>query len=454
MALNRIQRGVMESLKVELPKNSESRNAFVQRLIRERSGFLREYLVTTPAKGYVLGISGGVDSFVASMLAKESGNPIHLYSLPYGAQKDMRDVLDCVEIIGPDSFEVSDIQAAVDAELADADPSQQGYHKMKGNVMARIRMVRQYRFAEAVNCLVLGTDHATEAITGFYTKYGDGAADLTPLSGLTKDTIYEMAKFFHAPDAIIQKAPTAGLWENQTDEDELGLRYSDICAYLQGRAIDPPAAAKLEKIYQATEHKRHLPAEAGDLWWRLPGASLLAIDCQYDFIEGSLACQRAHHAVENIAGFLHKHPGLPVFYTLDWHPASHCSFAGNGGTWPVHCVQDTRGASLAPLFHTLEKGLSPDRNNCFYKGTDAGTEEYSAFHSVNKEGRRLADCLKSTVIVCGIATEFCVRETILHLLEAGKQVLLLENCLGFVNLEAHQKNLEELEGMGVRLFTA
>jgi NAD+ synthase len=102
----------------------------------------------------------------------------------------------------------------------------------------------------------VGTDHASEAITGFFTKYGDGAVDITPLSTLNKRQVRALAKELGVPQSILDKAPTAGLWEGQTDEKELGITYDDNSDYLEGKSIDAAAAAKLEKQYAKTEHKR------------------------------------------------------------------------------------------------------------------------------------------------------------------------------------------------------
>jgi NAD+ synthase len=126
----------------------------------------------------------------------------------------------------------------------------------KGNIKARTRMVMQYALAFELNLLVVGTDHASEAITGFFTKYGDGAVDITPLSSLNKRQVRSLAAALGVPQSVLQKAPTAGLWEGQTDEDELGIKYNDNSDYLEGKQIDPATQEKLEKQYLKTEHKR------------------------------------------------------------------------------------------------------------------------------------------------------------------------------------------------------
>jgi NAD+ synthase len=117
-------------------------------------------------------------------------------------------------------------------------------------------MVMQYALAFDLNLLVVGTDHASEAITGFFTKWGDGAVDITPLSSLNKRQVRQLAGRLGVPQSVLDKAPTAGLWEGQTDEGELGITYDDNSAYLEGKQIDDAAREKLEKQYLKTEHKR------------------------------------------------------------------------------------------------------------------------------------------------------------------------------------------------------
>lgn len=265
------QYDIMRTLNVKVQSVCENRNDFINNIIQERTEFLKEYLKKTGLDGFVLGISGGVDSFVASMLARKAGVLISI-SLPYGDQKDIDDVISAVEIIDPDNFIQHNIKAAVDAQVISLLSS--GYipgeklKLIKGNIMARERMSVQYSYASIYNYLVIGTDHATEAVVGFYTKYGDGACDIAPLAGLTKDIIYDMAKVMNAPKNILEKAPSAGLWDNQTDEDELGLKYSDIIDYLQGRSIQSDVKAKIESYYKKTEHKRQLPVTINDTWWK------------------------------------------------------------------------------------------------------------------------------------------------------------------------------------------
>lgn len=247
-----------------------------------RVGFLADYLRATGAKGFVLGISGGQDSTLAGRLAQlavervraEGGEAKFLaVRLPYRVQHDADDAEAALAFIAPDSsVEVNiqngvdgveeDIEFAVTSDISDFN---------RGNIKARVRMVTQYALAGHDGLLVIGTDHAAEAVTGFYTKFGDGAADILPLSGLSKRQGRSLLQFLDAPDRLAFKVPTADLLDGQpgrADEDELGLTYEQIDDFLEGREVDPDVAGRIEARYLATQHKRHLPVTPDDTWWR------------------------------------------------------------------------------------------------------------------------------------------------------------------------------------------
>ncbi|MGE5299200.1 MAG: ammonia-dependent NAD(+) synthetase [Acidobacteriota bacterium] len=239
----------------------------------KRSQFLADYLAGTALNGYVLGISGGQDSLLAGLMAQRAANickaegreaAFHALLLPYGEQKDRDDALLAVETIEPDYVYDLNIKPGVDAfaesfavamgeELSDFD---------KGNAKARERMIAHYALAGAKGLLVLGTDHAAEAVTGFYTKYGDGGADVLPLAGLTKGQGKQMLQALQVPEIFTTKAPTADLLDGtpgQADETELGIPYDMLDDYLEGKEIDPATAEAIERRYAATQHKREMP---------------------------------------------------------------------------------------------------------------------------------------------------------------------------------------------------
>jgi NAD+ synthase len=250
--------------------------------VQRRVGFLTDYLTATGASGFVLGISGGQDSSLAGRLCQlavdrlaASGVQAHFIAvrLPYAVQADEDDAQLALSFIQPSDAVVFDIKRAVDGFQAEFDERIDApmLDFTKGNVKARARMIAQYAIAGQNRLLVVGTDHAAEAITGFFTKFGDGGADILPLSGLSKRQGRAMLEHLGAPERLYLKAPTADLLDEnpgQTDEANLGLSYSDIDDYLEGREVSDPVADALESRYLATEHKRAAPVTPFDGWWR------------------------------------------------------------------------------------------------------------------------------------------------------------------------------------------
>ncbi|MTH54652.1 ammonia-dependent NAD(+) synthetase [Bacillus mangrovi] len=252
------------------------------REIRKRVEFLKEYLKKTGAKGYVLGISLGQDSTLAGKLnqmaveeLREEGYDAQFLAvrLPYNVQKDEHDAKLVFDFINPDRTVTFNIASAVDGFTdtynGSDDERLADYHK--GNVKARMRMIAQYAYGGQHGLLVTGTDHAAEAVTGFFTKYGDGGADVLPLTGLTKRQGKALLKELGCPESLYMKAPTADLLDDkpqQADETELGITYDELDDYLEGKEVSNDAAEKIEKRYKLTEHKRQLPATMFDGWWK------------------------------------------------------------------------------------------------------------------------------------------------------------------------------------------
>lgn len=252
--------------------------------VTNRVQFICDFLQTTKMKTLVLGISGGQDSSLAGRLSQlaveklreETGDNEYQFiavRLPYGEQADESDAMFAInDFIKPDKIMRVNIKAATDAMVASLNEAGTPISDFnKGNIKARERMIVQYAIGGENKGAVVGTDHAAEAVTGFYTKFGDGGADITPLSGLDKRQGKALLQFLGAPAKLYAKTPTADLEEDKPmrpDEEALGVRYDEIDDYLEGREVSPAAAEKIESWYRRTQHKRHLPIAPYDTWWK------------------------------------------------------------------------------------------------------------------------------------------------------------------------------------------
>ncbi|MGT2934061.1 ammonia-dependent NAD(+) synthetase [Streptococcus catagoni] len=255
-----------------------------QEEIRKSIDFLKAYLLKHPfLKTYVLGISGGQDSSLAGRLAqlaieelrRETNDQSYQFlaiRLPYGIQADEDDAQKALDFIKADRVLTINIKEAVDSQvsaLKEAGLEISDFNK--GNIKARQRMVSQYAVAGQMNGAVIGTDHAAENVTAFFTKFGDGGADILPLYRLNKRQGKALLKALDADPALYEKIPTADLEENKpglADELALGLSYEEIDDYLEGKKISEQAQAKLESWWYKGEHKRHLPITLFDDFWK------------------------------------------------------------------------------------------------------------------------------------------------------------------------------------------
>ncbi|UUM57753.1 ammonia-dependent NAD(+) synthetase [Streptococcus suis] len=255
-----------------------------QEEIRTSIQFLKDYLKKHPfLKTYVLGISGGQDSTLAGRLAQltmeemraETGDEDYQFiaiRLPYGVQADESDAQAALAFIQPDVSLTINIKDATDA-IADAVKAtglpMSDFNK--GNAKARMRMIAQYAVAGERKGAVIGTDHAAENITGFFTKHGDGGADILPLFRLNKRQGKQLLAALGSDRKLYDKIPTADLEENKpglADEVALGVTYDQIDDYLEGKTIDAQAQEIIEGWWKKTEHKRHLPITVFDDFWK------------------------------------------------------------------------------------------------------------------------------------------------------------------------------------------
>lgn len=247
--------------------------------INRRVNFIKSQLVNSGLTNLVLGISGGVDSTTCGKLAQlavnelnnETNKSYHFVAvrLPYETQADEDEAQLAINFIKPSYCLTANVQPGAEGihqEITSAldsagmlNTSEHTLDFSKGNVKARTRMVMQYHIAGILGGLVLGTDHSAENITGFFTKWGDGACDLAPLFGLSKRQVRAIAEELGAPDVLIHKAPTADLEDlepGKKDEDALGITYDQLDDFLEGKSVAPQVKEKIIEIYLNTQHKR------------------------------------------------------------------------------------------------------------------------------------------------------------------------------------------------------
>ena len=204
-------------------------------------------------KKVFIGISGGIDSTITAFLCVKALGRKQVFGIlmPYGSQSDIEDSFSVVKQLNIKYFQ-KDIKPIVDQfKITDN-------RFVKANIMSRVRMTVLYAYANHQNGLVIGTTNKSEMAVGYFTKYGDGGCDLEPIAHLYKTEVFEIAKILNIPKNIITKKPTAGLWNDQTDEDEFGFTYFDLDRFLQGEQLPLEIESKIKKLINSSEHKRHL----------------------------------------------------------------------------------------------------------------------------------------------------------------------------------------------------
>ncbi|GAA3643114.1 NAD(+) synthase [Asaccharospora irregularis] len=234
--------------------------------------WLQEKVKEANAKGLIVGVSGGIDSAVVAYLIKKAF-PQNSMGVIMSIKSNPNDKEDALKVINGCQIEHIDLELTepqesildlVTEKLKQKDLYKEEYKKMTdANLRARIRMSSIYAVANNLGYLVVGTDNAAEIHTGYFTKYGDGGVDLVPLANLTKREVYEWAKELGVHEDVINKAPSAGLWEGQTDENEMGTTYNMIDAVVEGKIDEVPQKDQdiIARLHRVSQHKREVPAK-------------------------------------------------------------------------------------------------------------------------------------------------------------------------------------------------
>ena len=272
-----LQKQIIDDLKVQPKIDPETE-------IRRSVDFIKNYVQKNSfIKSVVLGISGGQDSTLTGKLAamainelrEETGDTEYQFiavRLPYGEQSDESDAMEAIDFMDADRVERVNIKASVDSMVKAVEANGDSISDFnKGNIKARTRMIAQFTIAGANQGIVLGTDHAAEAVTGFYTKFGAGASDIVPIWRLDKRQGRALLEYLGAPKHLYEKTPTADLEDDRPslpDEKALGVSYKNIDDFLEGKDISSDAAQVIENWYLKTQHKRHLPINVYDTFWK------------------------------------------------------------------------------------------------------------------------------------------------------------------------------------------
>lgn len=230
----------------------------LEKYLLEIEKFLKDYLAKSKCDCYVLGLSGGVDSSLVAAIARKAVGKEKLYCYAIRINSNQKDVDDAIEVARQLDLNLQVISMDISYQEIEGELVGREFSRLtKSNLKVRMRMLALYAFAQEKNGLVLGTDNKDERYVGYFTKWGDGAADLLPIVHLTKSEVVEAAKLYGLSDDLANRTPSAGLFEGQTDEKEMGVTYKDLDDYLLGKEISDEAKARIEHLHKVSEHKRN-----------------------------------------------------------------------------------------------------------------------------------------------------------------------------------------------------
>ena len=231
----------------------------LQEYLKVIEKFVSDYLSETKMKQYVLGLSGGVDSSLVAAITKNAVGKDKLTCIMMPIESHPSDLEDAIDLANQLDLNYIVIDGSDSYHETVKQFEKQGIEldtATKANLKVRIRMTILYAYAQKVGGLVIGTDNADERYTGYFTKYGDGGVDLLPICYLVKGEVVEACKLYGISDRLAERTPSAGLFEGQTDETEMRVKYKDLDKYLLGEEIDETSKERIEYLHRISEHKR------------------------------------------------------------------------------------------------------------------------------------------------------------------------------------------------------
>lgn len=235
----------------------------METLVQKLCVWMEDKVIEAKAKGIVFGLSGGLDSAVVAALSIRifPQNTLAIIIPCHSLEADINDALDFINKFNI-PYKIINLSKVYDSfiHLLNDKEKEESFKLAEANIKSRLRMTTLYYFANELNYLVVGTGNKSELMIGYFTKYGDGGVDILPLGNLVKSQVRELAKYLGIPKKIINKPPSAGLWEGQTDEKEIGISYEQLDKYLRtGRSSNKIIEKKIQDKITKSAHKRTTP---------------------------------------------------------------------------------------------------------------------------------------------------------------------------------------------------
>ena len=235
----------------------------METLVQKLCVWMEDKVIEAKAKGIVFGLSGGLDSAVVAALSIRifPQNTLAIIIPCHSLEADINDALDFIDKFNI-PYKIINLSKVYDSfiHLLNDKEKEESFKLAEANIKSRLRMTTLYYFANELNYLVVGTGNKSELMIGYFTKYGDGGVDILPLGNLVKSQVRELAKYLGIPKKIINKPPSAGLWEGQTDEKEIGISYEQLDKYLRtGRSSNKIIEKKIQDKITKSAHKRTTP---------------------------------------------------------------------------------------------------------------------------------------------------------------------------------------------------